>query len=96
METYNSCEKSRTALFVVFATFLSLFFSVGINADKSDSDRRVHTKGKNCKRMISDDNSFVFLKGCKKADIDLITDKGSKIRIRSKGESNSVVINVGN
>lgn len=96
MDTYNSCVKRKTALHVVFVTFLSLFLPVSTSADNSGTDRRIHTEGKNCKRMISNDKSFVFLKGCKKADIDLITDKGSKIRIKSKGKSNSIVINVGN
>ena len=81
MEMYKSCVKRKTASHVVFATFLSLFIPVSTSADNSDSGRRIHTEGKNCKRMISSDKSFVFLKGCKKADIDLITDKGSKIRI---------------
>jgi len=96
METYKSCVKRKTLLHVVFATFLSLLFTVGTSADNSDSSRRIKTEGKNCKRIISNDRSFIFLKGCKKADIDLITEKGSKIRIKSEGKSNSIVINDGN
>jgi len=95
MMSYNFSNTSSYVLHVTLVTIISLS-SVSVNADNSDSKQRLSVKENKCKRIISHDKSLVVLKDCDEADVDLITDKGSKIRIKSKGKSNSVIVNIGN
>jgi len=95
MKSFDFRNKYNNILYVVLVTFFSLG-SVSTSADNSDSGRHASNDENKCKRIISDDKSLVVLKDCKEADIDLVTDSGSKIRIKSKGKSNSVTVNIGN
>jgi len=94
MEMYKSEKARNVSLHVALATFLS-FSSVGFSADNDNSDQLTDADDKECRRIISRDKTSVVLKNCNEADVDLTTDDGSRIRIKSKGKSNSIVVNIG-
>jgi len=95
MKSYDFGNTYSTVLQVALVTVISLC-SVSANADNSKTDQQKSVVEDKCKRFIAHDKSLIVLKECNEADIDLVTDNGSKIRIKSKGKSNSVIVNIGN
>ena len=57
-----------------------------------DSALPSESKSNPCRKIISKDKSFILVENCDRADIDLKTDGGSRIRIKSKGRSNSIIV----
>jgi len=94
MEIYKLGNACKALSQVALATSLS-FSPVGLKADNSNSNQHSDSDEKTCKRFVSNDKTTVILNNCSKADIDLITDDGSRIRIKSKGKSNSINVRIG-
>ena len=93
MNKFIFVGKSTISALALISTSLALsVVSFGVSSTESDQPTLDEI---NCNNFISKDKSLISIKNCDKVDLDLVTPNGSRVKIKSKGKSNSVVIKIG-
>lgn len=93
MNKFIFVGKSTISALALISTSLALsVVSFGVSSTESDQPTLDEI---DCNNFISKDKSLISIKNCDKVDLDLVTPNGSRVKIKSKGKSNSVVIKIG-
>ena len=93
MNKFIFVGKSTISALALISTSLALsVVSFGVSSTESDQPTLDEI---DCNNFISKDKSLISIKNCDKVDLDLVTRNGSRVKIKSKGKSNSVVIKIG-
>ncbi len=87
-------SKACSALSAIALINFLAFSSNSIGSTEISSSTELTTENPDCKKTVSVDENSIVVENCDSADIDLISKDGSRIRIKSKGKSNSINIRI--